>query len=201
MKPQNPSARFIDWRYRLALMARFALFICCGLAVFGLGLLMALNQRLGIGYAKDLAALSALQERLPVILIAGGVITMAVISIAGFFLALFWTHAVSGPLVRVQRCLAQLADSQDSAAMRFRSTDQLHSVAKSLEKLIAARRSQRAAWEVFLVKADQAIKGCEAWRAQHPGDAIGMRQRLQLLKKEYQAMHRLLKQGDSGLKP
>ena len=198
MKAANRFAIFIDWRYRLILMARFAFFIFCGLAVFGLGLLIALNQRLGIGYAKDLAILSSLQERLPVILMAGGIITVAIVSAAGFFLALFWTHAVSGPLVRVQRCLQQLADWQDAGRMRFRSTDQLHPVAESLDKLIAARRSQQAAWEAFLIKADQAIKGCEAWSVRHPGDASGMRQRLQLLKKEYQSMHQLLKQSASG---
>jgi hypothetical protein len=169
-------------------MARFAVLLCCGFAVFGLGLLAALHQRLGLSYAKDLAILSALQAQLPMIFIAGGMTCMAILSATGFVLALYWTHAVSGPLVRVQRCLQQLAGRQEAGAMRFRSTDQLHPLAASLDQLIAARRSQRAAWEAGLMKADQAMKDCEAFSAQHPEDAAGIRQRYGLLQQVYQAM-------------
>ncbi|MBI3996238.1 MAG: hypothetical protein HY352_01140 [Candidatus Omnitrophica bacterium] len=181
----------------MTLAARVAGFAGVGFILFGAGLLAMLHQRLGLGYAKDLAALSALQERLPTTLFAAGMISVTVVGGMGLFLSLCWTHAVSGPLVRVRRYLQELATNQPIEEVRFRKTDQLHRLADAFEHLIAARSRRRAAWDTSLERAERLLQDCEHWSARHPDDPSGLRQPLRDLHDVYEQMHQLF-QGDAS---
>jgi hypothetical protein len=191
---------YTSWKYRLTLVGRFAAFAVIAFALFGVGLLAMLNQRLGLSYAKDIATLSALQERLPVILLVAGLSHMVAIAAAGFVLLLLWTHAVSGPLVRARRYLQLMASERDIADVQFRKTDQLHRLASAFQQWIAARRIKRAAWDVLLERAERLIQECEQWNTQHPGDPSGSQEYLRNLAGVYEQMRHLLRGNASGQK-
>lgn len=182
--------RLIGLRYRLALMARFALLLTLTLAVFSGLFVWLLNRRLGFGYAEDLATLSRLEAALPRVLLAAGAVQVAVGGALALVFSLCWTHAVSGPLVRVRRTLQALARGEAVQALRFRKTDQLHGLAGAFQELLDAEQRRRQAVAEALDEASSLISAV----VQAPGDPASRASR-DALRRVYEALRRRLESG------
>lgn len=192
MAQPHAKPRFIDLTYRLVFAGGLLGLAGLGFVLFGLLLLLALSQRLGVNYRADLAALSELQGRLPTLLLTAGIIQMTVVGLVVFVFSLLWSHAISGPLVRVRRFLRLIAGGQDVEELRFRHTDQLHGLAEAFQRFILARRSRHEAWESCLARAQQLIQESERVAAPLPGEPAALSERREALQRVYEQMRELL---------
>jgi hypothetical protein len=193
-----PHPPLIGAAYRLALAARFAGMACVLLVLFGLLVFLALNKQLGAGYVTDLATLSGLEERLPALLWGAGLAYMCAAGAAALLLSLLWTHAVSGPLVRVHRSLQLLAGGALVEDLRFRRTDQLHPLAGAFQQIAQATHQRRAKWEPLLARAESLIQECEELAKQRHADPAALKQRTDALQRVYEELADRLRSGASG---
>lgn len=175
-------------RYRWTVLARVLAIALLGIGLFAWVMLLACDRRLAVSYAKDLVTLGRLQEQLPAIVMLLAVIQAAAVGGITLLGALIWTHAVSGPVVRVSQALASLVKGQSLEDVRFRQTDQLHGLADALRQAGAASHARREASRCLLARADRLIEECALLAAQDQAAPALLAQRLTALQRLYEEL-------------
>jgi hypothetical protein len=175
-------------RYRWTILARFLAIVLLGIGLFAGVTFLACDRRLAVSYAQDLATLSRLQEQLPAIVMLTSAVQAAAVGGLMLLCALIWTHAVSGPLVRVSRALASLARGRSPEDIHFRKTDQLHGLADALREIRAAYHARREASRHALARADRLIEECVSLTAQGRATPALLAPRLTALRRIYEEM-------------
>ena len=197
MKPL-PKPAFIDPKYIVSFAIRFL-----GIALFsftfcGISLFLMLNRRLGVGYFQDIATLSGLQERLPLILLTSGIIQAIALSLILFLFSLLWAHAVSGPLVRFRKYISMIGKDELVGEIVFREKDQLHYLAKAFQLMQADSRTRRDQFDAYLKKAEHLIGEYESLQHEKNVDPSKLKDRRAALKESYERMEALFRGEDAA---
>jgi len=131
---------FVDAKHTLSLAITFLGIAFAGFTILGLTLFALLNHHLGEDYFEGILTLSILQEKIPVILLVGGVAQAIVLSLILLLLSLLWVHSIAGPLVRLGKYLKMMERNEPGPEIAFRQNDQLHALAQAFRQLQMSRQ-------------------------------------------------------------
>ncbi len=136
---------FVEPKYTLSLVAAFLGVAFLGFALLSLTLFILLNWRLGENYLEGIVTLNALKDRLPLILLVGGIVQANILTLILFLLSLLWAHSIAGPIVRFEKFLRLIGSNVPMPEISFRGGDQLHALAQALRNVQVSRhrRSER----------------------------------------------------------
>lgn len=193
-----PKPAFIDTKYIVSFALRFSGIAFFSFTLCGISFFLMLNRRLGVDYFQDIATLSGLQERLPSILLTGGIIQTIVLSLILFLFSLLWAHAVSGPLVRFRRYISMIGKDEPVGEISFREKDQLHYLAKAFQHMQADSRTRRDKFDACLKKAEQLIGEYESLQQEKNVGPSKLKDKRVALKESYERMETLLRGEDAA---
>jgi hypothetical protein len=188
--PTDKPAGFIDGRYVLMFAIRFFGMALVSFVILSGVILAALHRRLGVDYFHDISTLSDLQERLPDILAATGLIQAVAASFILLMMSLFWAHRISGPVWRFRIWLGMLRSGQKIEHIQFRSQDQLHGLAASFRLLQGSRERRRQRLLMDLKKAAGLIEECERSLKEGGAGSAESRANVKALREAYLAAKR-----------
>lgn len=179
-KEQGPV--FIEAKHTLSLVIAFLGISFVGFVLLGLTLLILLNWRVGDNYVEGIVTLNVLKDRLPLILLAGGIAQAIILSLILFLLSLLWAHSIAGPLVRFGKYLRLTGNNEPAPEeISFRKSDQLHALAVAFRHLQISRRRQNELLYGHLNKASRLLEEIDS----SPSEA---KSRIQELIKVYRDM-------------
>lgn len=151
---------------------RFAVLVLVSFLLFGLTLFILFNHGLGTNYADHVATLSGLRQKIPAVIALTVLLEAVAVSVILLLLALFWAHAVAGPLLRVTRMLGAPDPGKAEGDIVFRQTDQLHRLAEVIRGFQQSGRSRAQALARQLAEAEKIVNG---------KDVPGQKERLRVL--------------------
>ena len=154
----NLKPAFIAKEYTASFAVRFLGIALFSFTLCGISLFLVLNRRLGVNYSQDIAALSGLQEKLPLIILTSSIIQAVILSLILFLLALMWAHAISGPLVRFRKFISLVGNDGPDGEIAFLENYQLHDLAQAFQKMQAGSQKRRKKFDEYLDNADQLLK-------------------------------------------
>lgn len=192
MAPSAKKATFLDTRYTLSFAVRFSGLALLFFSSFALVLFLSLNKRLGVSYFEDIATLSRLQEKLPLVLFVTAVVQAALGSFVVLILSLFWAHAVAGPLVRFRKYLRMAGRDEPIGGMSFRKSDQLQYLAEAFREMQARWTKRRYQMSLYVRQAKDLIAEYESLAKDLRGNSMALEEKRGALKEIYQKMLALL---------
>jgi len=131
--------RFIAWMVGLILLSG----ICSGLLLYFL-----LGSDLLSGTQSLHLRMEQVRQGLGNTILIGNLFTTALIGLAAGFMVLHISHRIAGPLYRLQRLFARVAEGQYDIDASLRDDDQLQELAESFTRMtqaLARRERQRQA--------------------------------------------------------
>ncbi len=193
MDKDRKKRSFIDSKYTLSFAARFSGVALLGFSLFGLSLFLLLNRRLGVNYFEGISVLSDLQDKLPVILLATGIIQAGILSFVLFMLSLLWAHSVAGPMVRFRRFLKMLGERGVGEEIVFRKNDQLHYLAQVFRRMQADLKNRRDKCTDCLDEAEKLVREYEDLIREKDTTSLQLKDKLTALKKAYQNINEFIR--------
>ena len=192
MDPSEKKAAFLEPRYTLSFAVRFSGLALLFFSSFALVLFLLLNKRLGVSYFEDIATLSRLQEKLPLILFVTAVVQAAFGSFVVLILSLFWAHAVAGPLARFRKYLRMVGRDEPIGMMSFRKSDQLQYLAEAFRDMQDQWTKQRYQMSLYGQQVRDLIAEYELLVKDPRGNSMALEEKRGALKEIYQKMLALL---------
>lgn len=184
------SKKTLETRYVISFIFRFFIIVLCGVWISGYLVIIFLDRRIGPSYPEGISALSQLQALLPPLLFITAFVQALSLCIIVMFLALLWSQAIAGPLVRFRRHLKDIVQGKSlKEPVVFRNADQLHGLALAFSEMIISRRDNCAKSLGLLVEAQSALDECKTLEEQEKADS----QEFNLRLKELQAIYAKIK--------
>lgn len=180
------SKKTLETRYVIFFIFRFFIIVLAGVWIAGSLVITFLDKRIGPSYSEGISSLSQLQTLLPPLLFITAFIQALALCIIVMFLALLWSQAIAGPLVRFRRHLKDIVQGKSMKdPVVFRNADQLHGLALAFSEMIISRRDNCAKALGLLVEAQRTLDECKALEKQEKGDSQEFNLRLKELKAIY----------------
>ncbi len=189
---------FIDTKYTAFFAVRFLGIAFFSFTFCGISFFLALNRRLGVNYSQDIATLSDLQEKLPLIFLTSGIVQAMVLSLILFVFSLIWAHAVSGPLVRFRKHISLIGKDEPAGEIAFRENDQLQYLAKAFQHMQTASRTRRDKYDAHLKKAEQLMAEYESLQKEKNTDPAALKNKWTALRECYERIEVLLQREDAA---
>lgn len=192
MVQPEKKATFLDVRYTFSFAVRFSGLALLFFSSFALVLFLLLNKRLGVSYLDDIATLSRLQEKLPLVLFLTAVVQAAFGSFVVLVISLFWAHAVAGPLVRFRKYLRMVWRHEPIGEMSFRKGDQLQYLAEAFRGMQDQWTKRGHQMSLYDRQVQDLIAEYESLAKDTTGNSTALEEKRGALKEIYQKMLALL---------
>ncbi len=183
---------FLDPRYTLSFAVKLSGLALLFFSSFALVLFLSLNKRLGVSYFEDIATLSRLQEKLPLILFVTAVVQAAFGSLVVLIISLFWAHAVAGPLARFRKYLRMVGRYEPIEEISFRKGDQLQHLAGAFREMQDRLSKRRYQMSLYGRQAKSLVAEYESLVKDPRGNSTALEEKRGTLKEIYQKMLALL---------
>jgi methyl-accepting chemotaxis protein len=127
---------FIDRRFQAEFILKFVLLLLVGTGLFVLAAYLILNKRLEETYYSAHYAIKSTGEMLlPTLLSLSGVFVL-VLGAATFFVTLYVSHHIAGPLFAIRRYLESVSRGELDFEPKLRLNDQTTPIAESLARAL-----------------------------------------------------------------
>ena len=138
---EDPSAHAVDAAFQIGFVVKLALAVACGSILAGVVAYAVLAKDLG-SYAQNPAIISGVQGSVLTAAALSALIQVAVTGLIVTVLALFASHRIAGPTIRLVRLLRGVSDGRLPGHVRFRQGDQtgrLESRFNEVSRLLSER--------------------------------------------------------------
>ncbi|OPL10716.1 MAG: hypothetical protein AVO38_13730 [delta proteobacterium ML8_D] len=171
--------RLIESGYRKRFIFQVCAYFLLTITVGALCLYVFLDRPFDQGYLAALSSLDQLRHKLLWAVLATVLTQLVVFSVLVFFVSLFWTHKIAGPLFRLKKTFARIASGDLVPMTGLRQRDQLKNIPWLLNQCLKTLEEQRSRLRADIVPlekeiARQAETGLDADRLREVSGQIGL---------------------------
>lgn len=178
--------KILDPKYQINFIYHFAIIILSGFGITGCLIIIFLNRKIGPTYLEGIYNLRQIQATLAVTIFITAFIQTLALCIITFLASLFWSHSISGPLLRFRRHLKNLSEKEaEKETITFRDTDQIHGLAQAFSEMAVCHNANKAKALELLVEAQKILDECKTIQNQNNGNSHDFNLKLNELKKIY----------------
>jgi len=169
----------IEPGYRKRFIYQVCAYFLLTIAVGALCLYVFLDRPFDQGYLAALSSLDQLRHKLLGAVLATILTQLVVFSLLVFFVSLFWTHKIAGPLFRLKKTFARVASGDLAPMAGLRQKDQLKSVPELLNQGLEALGNEQSCLKAEIVPLEKEIArqveyGIDAVQLREINDQIGL---------------------------
>lgn len=181
-------------KYQINFIYHFSIIILSGFGIAGCLIIIFLNRKIGPTYLEGIYNLRQIQATLPITIFITAFIQTLALCIITFLASLFWSHSISGPILRFRRHLKSLCEkTTEKETITFRDTDQLQGLAQAFSEMIICKNQDKAKALILLVDAQRIIDECKTISKQSTVNLADLNLKLKELKKIYQGIKEIYK--------
>lgn len=178
--------KILGHKYIVHFILHFSIIVLSGFGITGAIITILLDRRIGPTYLEEIYNLRQILTSLQFIIFITAFIQALGLCAITFLLALFWSHSVSGPLLRFKKCLKAISERKSAhEPLAFRNTDQLHGLAQAFSEIILTHNGDNAKTLALLVEAQKILDECKTLQSQNKGSTNDFNSKLHELKKIY----------------
>ena len=147
----------IEPGYRKRFIYQVCAYFLLTIAVGALCLYVFLDRPFDQGYLMALSSLDQLRHELFWAVLATVLTQLVVFSLLVFFVSLFWTHKIAGPLFRLKKTFARVASGDLAPMAGLRQKDQLKSVPGLLNQGLEALGNEQSCLKAEIIPLEKEI--------------------------------------------
>ncbi len=147
----------IEPGYRKRFIYQVCAYFLLTIAVGALCLYVFLDRPFDQGYLMALSSLDQLRHELFWAVLATILTQLVVFSLLVFFVSLFWTHKIAGPLFRLKKTFARVASGDLAPMTGLRQKDQLKSVPGLLNQGLEALGNEQSCLKAEIIPLEKEI--------------------------------------------
>lgn len=132
----------VSWRFRIAFFLKFGFSVAVAALASGAAFYFANNFRIGPTYGEGMRAIERVDAALSASLVYSALFQLAAAGLAVASIALYVSHRIAGPLVRLEKRFGAAARGDIGGSVRLRAGDQVTALAGSLNETMIDLRLQ-----------------------------------------------------------
>ncbi|GEM_PF-6877854 len=178
--------KILNPKYQISFIFHFSIIILSGFGIAGCLIIIFLNRKMGPTYLEGIYNLRQIQATLPITIFITAFIQTLALCIITFIASLFWSHSISGPLLRFRRHLKNICLKEtEKEAMTFRDTDQLHGLAQAFSEMVICHNDNKTKALALLVEAQKILDEAKAIQNRNNNNTHAIDLKLNELKNIY----------------
>lgn len=132
----------VSWRFRIAFFLKFGFSVAGAALASGAAFYFANNFRIGPTYGEGMRAIERVDAALSASLVYSALFQLAAAGLAVAGIALYVSHKIAGPLVRLEKRFGAAARGDIGGSVCLRAGDQVTALADALNETMLDLRLQ-----------------------------------------------------------
>ncbi len=134
--------RVLSWRFRIAFFLKFGFSVAAAALASGAAFYFANNFRIGPTYGEGIRVIERVDAALSASIVYSALFQLAAAGLAVAGIALYVSHRIAGPLVRLEKRLGAAARGDIGGSVSLRAGDQVTALAGALNESMLDLRIQ-----------------------------------------------------------
>ncbi|MBI3392317.1 MAG: hypothetical protein HY039_03915 [Nitrospirae bacterium] len=132
----------LSWRFRIAFFLKFGFSVAAAALASGAAFYITNNFRIGPTYGEGIRVIERVDAALSASLVYSALFQLAAAGLAVAGIALYVSHGIAGPLVRLEKRFGAAARGDIGGSVRLRAGDQVTALAGALNEAMLDLRLQ-----------------------------------------------------------
>jgi len=133
---------FIDKAFQVQFILKFCILVIAASAISGGALYLLSRDTVTTAFIDSRLSIVTTADYILPSVIASSVVAIILISIATFFVVMYLSHRIAGPLFNIERSIKDIASGDLSGKIHLRAADEIQRLASSLNDMTDSLKSK-----------------------------------------------------------